>query len=432
MNRSVRISFLAVTAMVAALLFALVPAAAAADEREQHNSITIASDQEFDGDHGVRSGAGTAADPYVISGWQISRLHIADTDKYVVVRDNEITSTLVLNWNGDRVTIVDNVINDLRVNQNVERTGDPTSGLIARNKIGVVGQLRHFDGVFERNTVGSPDDMELPFFANRAVNFDGFNGARFRNNTIYGYMDVRLHGHHHGSGYGATSHDHSTTHDHADHSEHADHDMEGVDHTSRFHEVWVTGNTIYAQYYYALGYNDQGHAGNDRTAASEQNEELNKPHVHHTRVHLNNNTLIGSGLEVSIFNAKDELHEEWARGYLEIRNNEITVSREDNDLFEGRDGIALWDARWLDLRIQGNTVKGEYTNDDLLGMDFDRGIMLDGVHKGAVFMFDNVVESFNVGIAAYRFSATDWWLEGNTVRSVGTEMETDETAKPRD
>ncbi len=431
MDRALRVSLVALVAMVAGVLFALVTPAAAA-EREQHRDVSILSDEEFNSDHGVRSGSGTVDDPYVISGWQFSRLYIADTDKYLVIRDNEFTSELALNWNGARLKVVDNVISDLRVNENVKRTGAPTSGLIARNKIGVVGQLRHFDGVFEHNIVGSETETELPLFTTRAVNFDGFNGARFRNNTIYGYMDVRLHGHHHGSGFGASSHDHSTTHDHADHSDHSPDSMANVDHTKRFHEVWVTGNTIYSQSNYALGYNDQGHAGNDRTANSEQNEELNKPHVHHTRVHLNNNTLIGSGLDVSIFNARDELHNRWAKGYIEIRDNKVTIVRDDNDLFEGRNGIAVWDARWLDVRIQGNTVKGEYTGDDLLNMDFDRGIIVDTIHKGAVFMYDNIVESFNVGIAAYRFTATDWWLEGNTVRSVGTEMETDETAKPRD
>ena len=48
---------------------------------------------------------------------------LADTGKAVVIKNNEITSQLILNWNGPNVTVVDNRIGDLRVNQNVKRTG---------------------------------------------------------------------------------------------------------------------------------------------------------------------------------------------------------------------------------------------------------------------------------------------------------------------
>ena len=39
---------------------------------------------------------------------------------------------------------------------------------------------------------------------------DGFNGAHFVHNTIYGFVDARLHGHHHSSGWGEPSHNHGS------------------------------------------------------------------------------------------------------------------------------------------------------------------------------------------------------------------------------
>src|SRR6185503_20212765 len=166
----------------------------------------------------------------------------------VVIRDNNISGTLVADWIGNRLKVVNNTIGDLRVNQNRERTGDMTSGVISHNTIGVVGQLRHWNGVFSHNVVGTPDQMSLPFSEERAVNFDGFNGAHFVRNTIYGYMDATLHGHHHSSGYGKHSHYHGTEPE-AEHEHHHGMDMEDmdhIDHTNRFHEVWIAHNKIYS------------------------------------------------------------------------------------------------------------------------------------------------------------------------------------------
>lgn len=432
MRRSRCALVLAVT-VIGSMLW-LAPATQAAGAREQRANILIAGDKEFTAANGVRSGSGTPSDPYVISGWIVSTIHIHDTSAHFVIRNNEVTSRLILNWTGPGALVTNNKINDLRVNQNVKRTGLPTTGRIARNQIGVVGQLRHWDGIFERNIVGSRygGGMDIPFFTgDRAVNFDGFNGARFRNNTIFGYMDVKLHGHHHGSSYGDSSHDHSAMHDHSDHSDHA---MSDEDHTVRYHEVWVTGNKIYADGFYALGFNDQGHSANDRTAASEQNEDLNKPHVHHTRVHLNNNELVGAGIEVNIFNATDQLHDEYAVGLVEVKNNSIAVSRDDMDLFEPRDGISVYSARWAKVLIEGNSITGIYDGQNGLlydESDYDRGIVINDMSDSDVFVTANRVEKMGVALAANNFTRASLWLEGLDTSQVGQEVQTDESAKPR-
>lgn len=431
MRRGNLTASLFVSILVAGSLAVLTQPVAAADEKEPRNSITIGKDGEFDAAHGVRSGSGTAEDPYVISGWRLSSLHVHDTDRYFVVRDNEITSRLVLNWTGDRVKVVDNVIGDLRVNQNVPRTGMPTSGLFARNKIDLVGQLRHFDGIFERNVVGSPDggmEEDLPFFDQRAVNFDGFNGARFRNNTVYGYMDVKIHGHHHGSGFGEGSHDHSAAPEEShDHSE-----MSGVDHTQRYHQVWVTGNKIYSTDRYALGFNDSGHRANDRTAASEDNEALNLPHVHYTRVHLNGNELIGAGLEVNIFNSSDELHEKYEDGFLEIKNNSVKLSVAELEPFTSKTGISVYNARFAEIRIEGNSVEGTYdgTQPLLISTDqWETGIQIDQLLETRMYVLNNRVSKVETGLSAWRFERTQWWLKNLVTETVETRMQTDESAK---
>lgn len=409
---------LAITVMLAAAYSVVaVPQASAAEEgREVRDSIFITKDTQFTDVNGVRSGSGTASDPYVISNWDVSEIYIADTGMEFVIKNNTV-DFLTLNWNGNNVVVQNNDVGDLRVNENVRRTGGPTTGRIVNNTFDVVGQLRHFDGVFAHNTVGadpdmmSPNNLEIPFFGNnRAVNFDGFNGAHFYDNTIYGYLEVRLHGHHHSSGYNEDSHYHGTKHDDSTHTEHSMDDM--VDHSNRFHEVWVHSNTIYASGPYALVYTDTNHAGNDRTAASEQNEELNKPHTHHTKVHLVDNKLVGAGMYVDIFNADDENHTTTNRGLMEIANNSIQLQYSDEQLpFEAHDGLTVWNAKDVKLQIVGNKIGYDGAGDPL-EMDnssYTAGISLRTLRKGDVSIIGNYIENFFYGIRASDMNETVFW-----------------------
>ncbi|MGI8773453.1 MAG: hypothetical protein ACR2KQ_00360 [Actinomycetota bacterium] len=401
--------------------------AGAGEEKETRGNVLIQGDGAFSPAQGVRSGTGTEQDPYVISNWSLNSIVIKDTDAYVVIRDNEIRNRLVLDWNGDRVEVVDNKIGDLRVNQNVKRTGDRTSGLIARNTINFVGQLRHWDGVFEDNVVGLSGAMSLPYFHSRAVNFDGFNGAKFRNNTIYGYVDVKLHGHHHGSGFGEDSHHHAT--------EGHSHGMpgDGVDHTQRYHEVSIVGNTIYAPGRYALRWHDTAHAPDDRTNASETNPELEKPHIHHTVVRINNNELVGAGLLVDVFNAKDERHTGYAEGRIQIKGNKITVARDDTeDSPAGAlHGIDVRRAQAFDLTIEANEIAGDGPDrivaENML-RGHEAGINLTDFDEGRVTLANNLVRDFPVGIKGARFSETvHWWIKALSTENVGQAVMYDQT-----
>lgn len=406
-----------VTAMVIGATSSI-SAASAAPARDkapqQHNDIVITTNKQFDAAHGIRSGTGTKSDPYVISGWRVHHIEIKDTSKHVVIRDNQIDGRLVLDWIGGGVHVYDNVIGDLRVNQNVKRTGDMTSGVIENNTFGIVGQLRHWDGVFQNNTVGTPDScMDIPFFLCRGVNFDGFNGAKFRNNNVYGYVEVRLHGHHHSSGY-----DEEQSHYHG-----AGHDMhgDGMDHTKRFHRVWVNNNTIHSGDYYGLLYTDSNHSANDRTATSEENEELNKPHAHTTRVYLNNNRIYGAGVEVDIFNATDELHTGTNTGVVQIKGNRISVQTPkmtDDELFNVKDGIRIREARDLNLSIVGNSIDGSYQETDETtavrdALESGSGISLENLDKARVRIANNTVKTRTYGVVARNMTpSVVWWVHG--------------------
>ena len=408
-------------ALVAGACFALSPVVKA-EELTQREDIWIEDDTHFNPANGVRRGSGTAKDPFVISGWDVSTLYVKDTAAHVVIRDNAV-DRLVLNWNGPGVKLVDNQIGDLRVNENVTRTGAATSGVIAHNTIGIVGQLRHFDGLFAHNTVTGDDLFDGTLFEGPAVAFDGFNGARFVQNTINGYVDITLHGHHHGSGYGKRSHYHSMPAEgHEGHGAMA-HDAPNVDHSTRYHELWVTNNKITSTGSYALRYNDQAHAPNDRTAASEKNQALNQKHIHHTRVHLNNNTLIGSGLRVDTFNAKDENHLDTARGMVEVRGNTIKLGSQMTDapfFDQPRHGISVERAVDVTLKIVDNAVTSPAASErsPLTSQTADdAGIVFWDLDDSDIFISRNSVSNTFYGVRAQQFTKSVQW----TIRSLSTE-----------
>src|ERR1041384_7111869 len=119
----------------------------------------IGEDRVFNPKNGVRDGSGTLADPYVISGYYVTGdLYLQDTDACFLITGNYISGQLSLNWNGQCVWVHHNFIGDLRVNENVKRTGDDTGGLIEDNQIAYVGQIRHYDGEVRNNVIGPRGD----------------------------------------------------------------------------------------------------------------------------------------------------------------------------------------------------------------------------------------------------------------------------------
>jgi hypothetical protein len=187
-----------------------------------------------------------------------------------------------------------------------------------------------------------------------------------------------------------------------------------VDHTRRYHQVHVYDNTIYADGYQALVYTDSNHAANDRTNASETNQELNKAHQHFTKVHITNNKLVGSGLVVDIFNAKDERHTNTNRGLVHIANNKITLTRSTSSLplFDTRTGILVARVVDLGLRIVGNSIAYDSTTDPLAatGDNYrDAGIALQDVNKANVSIGNNSVSDVFYGVSARQMTESVAW-----------------------
>lgn len=440
LSRSAR-SWLAAI-LLAALVVPFVPDRADAGPEgprgrfELRGDIVISADTEFTAERGVRGGTGTAADPYVITGWEVPNIVIRDTSAYVVVRDNIVSGQLVLDWNGDWVNVHHNAVGDLRVNQNVERTGEATAGHIWANTFGVVGQLRHYGGEFNGNVVGSQETIQNdPNF--RAVNFDGFHGGRFHNNTIFGYMDAKLHGHFHGSSYAGHSHRHDASYDVDEYgvptNPHA-----GNEHMRRYHQVFVYNNTIHSPHAWALRYTDTNHAGDDRTANSEDDKFLNGPHIHFTKVHLDRNELYGGALMIDVFNAEDENHFGYAPGVVNIRHNKVFLDRDMQEISGGRHGVFVRHARYLTLNIIGNQVAGPnlLADKDMLKVERElyngAGVYLDTLEEAEVHIYNNTVSNRKYGVQAANMPrSVKWWIDGLRVENVKQDVYYDDTVVRR-
>ena len=415
----------------AVLLMALAPATSAVAAGPE-GSVIIANDGQFDAAHGVRRGTGTKQNPYVIEGWELQQLEIHDTTRHVLIRNN-IIGTLTLNWIGDRATVVRNRIRDLRVNENVKRTGTATDGMITNNRFDQVGQLRHYDGVFANNVVGTPENGSTETYAistthRRIANLDGFNGARYVDNLFYGYVETRLHGHHHSSGFQDNSHYHGN-----------EPRGESLTHMQRYHSMTFRGNRIVSEGPYGLIFTDSNHSANDRTATSETNEALNDPHAHHTKVLIENNELVGSGIVVDIFNAEDSKHLRSVTGHMTIQRNDIKVQEYRhtvNAWDEPAVGIEVRDANDLHLTIADNQIAGpskqQTVVSDAANGFVGAGIKLVRVKGAAIHLMDNMVANRQVGVLAREFTRVDWWIHGLKTDAVATEVDYDNSSsEPR-
>lgn len=413
-------------------------------------SVLIEGEPDFGKlkDSGITvTGEGTLDDPYVIEGLHVTRvLEIKDTADYYVIRENWIAGTLRLNWNADNVHVHHNHVNDLRVNENVERSGDATGGLIEENEFGIVGQIRHFDGVFRNNVVGPAppgffdpiieDSGEIvPVFSPRRVlNIDGFDGAVFEGNDITGYVEMQLHGHHHASCFACHSHNHGDAKQAMKH-----------DHSIRYHEAVFRDNAITVERGIAFRFTDTAHAGDDRTARSEPEESLRGPHVHYTDILIEGNTLTGGPLVVDVFNAEDRYHdgtvedEAYAhafRGEFVIRDNAIAYTLPDqaaraNWLSDAPpDGILLKDVRDAEVIVEGNRVTLENAKDasalravplmgEWMAPNAPAGLRLFRVEAASVDVVANSIRGPHFGVLAEHVAKdVTWTLSDNEYRDV--------------
>ncbi len=408
-----------------------IPSADDATRLEEVHHLRIFDDSEFTPSNGVRSGNGTLDDPYIITGYYVTGdLYIADTDACFIVKENFIRGQLTLNWNGQCAHVHHNYISDLRVNENVKRTGYATGGLLELNKIGFLGQLRHYDGEFRHNEVGpyNPNNIfdtvleTVPVLfvqGARIANIDGFNQGLIHHNTFLGSVDLDLHGHHHGSGFFAP-------HSHV----HAPGAMEH-DHTERWTSVAFTDNKIVDPEGYGLRYEDRNHRGDDQTARSEDEDDLELAHTHHTHIDISRNTIEGGGLWIDVFNADDSRHDTRNPGTLILDGNTIAVQQPDRDLgpwfeygYSGHAGIQIQTVKELELFVRNNTLQFtadadrnalEQFWDGLMYDEKPAGIRVVGVRDGSIEIRGNQAVGFDYGVWARQMDEeTTWTVEDNS------------------
>jgi hypothetical protein len=433
-----------------------VPTADEASRFEQFSFAAIQGDDDFEDSDVVSGGDGTLESPYRITGLHITRaLEIADTSKCFEVAGNWVDGQLRLNWNGPCVWVHHNFVRDLRVNENIPRTGADTGGLIELNKINYVGQIRHYDGEFRDNVVGPRQDDRLPqgifddpenpipFFKDtRILNIDGWNQGLFHHNTVYGSVDLKLHGHHHGTGFLAPH-----SHYHGD-GEAPAHDE---DHTRRWSSVSFTDNRIIDPQGYGLRYTDQMHSGDDQTAASESNEDLERAHMHRTLVDISRNVLEGAGIWVDVFNAEDRLHKESNPGWFTIADNTVSLTERREGLlgeqffgpwYEPNTAIWVWGTQEAQFTITGNTLRFQAgaSADPLAPLDpvtryvrwgpdeTPKAISIQEASDGTYTVADNRGEGFEFGVkGSFMDEDVAWAVYGNTWSGVANELAHDDS-----
>jgi hypothetical protein len=436
-----------------------VPTADDATKLDEVPSLRVLEDKGFNPKNGVRSGEGTLEDPYVISDYYVTGdLYLGDTDACFEIVGNYIAGQLTLNWNGQCVWVHHNFIRDLRVNENIERLGYATGGLIEANQIEFIGQLRHYDGEVRHNIVGPRTaDSAFDTVLEETVliapdlllaNVDGFNQGYIHHNTFYGPVDLDLHGHHHGTGFFAPhSHYHALDEDRMpDHME---------DHTDRWTSVAFTDNKIVDELGYGLRYEDQNHAGDDRTANSEDNEDLEMDHVHRTQVDILRNVVEGGQIWVDVFNADDQNHHKRNDGWLNLVDNTVTVKeRKDESVLGLRflgngpwaiyEGISLYASKEMTAVVSGNVVTyvplpDGQQNAGPMGLPVPlpflwddettvTGIRLYDVRDADIRLEDNKVSGFQYGIAAYDMDEdTEWTVVGNVIEGAQQDVYYDDS-----
>ncbi|HEX2022581.1 MAG TPA: hypothetical protein VHH36_07695 [Candidatus Thermoplasmatota archaeon] len=361
---------------------------------ERRDSIAIDGDAAFNPANGVRSGSGSFEDPFVISGWFVDTVLIKDTSRAFVFKENYVGRILILDWTGQGGYVHHNHVANLRTNRNVERTGDPSATVIEKNEILLVEELRHFDGEVRNNTIGDPRKPHL-LREGVVLNIAGLNGAGIHDNVIHGGVDMKIHGHHHSDARGLSSHNHGRSDEVQNESHPEDHQVRYVDFLFYNNRIVDTG--------FGMRYNDLNHAGDDRTATSEQEPMLEKPHVHHTRVALRDNVIEGATLRVAAVNSLDERHLAGEEATLEIAHNRILKPA-------AGDGLVVQDVRNATVLVHDNVVeKGP------LQLSGTSAILLRRFANASVVVGENAFGDYKYGVRAEDFdAATTWSVAGNS------------------
>jgi hypothetical protein len=378
---------------------------------ERRSAIVIGSDKAFNPANGVRGGSGTFADPYQITGWYVDTILVKDTTKAFEIKDSYV-GNLILDWTAQGGYVHHDHFENMRTNRNVQRTGAPSATVIENNEILRVEELRHFDGEVRNNTIGQPDAALRLLAPDVAFNIAGLNGAGIHDNQIFGGVDMKIHGHHHSDTPGRASHNHAATHDNDTYA-----DGTKPDHQVRYVDFEFYANRVVDDRF-GMRYNDLNHKGDDREATSEQNPDLEKPHVHHTTIRVHDNVIEGATLRVATVNAPDERHLAGETATLEIFNNSIVKP-------VAGDGITVQDVRDAAVLIHGNHVeKGP------LQLSGTAAISLLRFKNSTVAVMGNDLGAYEHGVQAHDFDGnTTWSVADNQAPGVAYPVYYDSTVK---
>lgn len=428
--------------------------AEARDFAVQYQSLRAVQSEGLDKlrNEGHLKGAGTATDPYLLENFYVAGdLSITSTDRALTIRNGYVEGTLRLNYIGEALYVHHVEAGDLRVNENVKRAGPNTGGLFHDNHFGQVGQIRHFVGEFRDNAVGpKPSNAVQTFLGDSGVgqipadvvfNLDGFHRGLIHHNAFDGAVVMKLHGHNHGDCFTCVVHDHANAtldeermggHDHGWTGGDAARDLGFETHHSiRYSSLSFHSNTINVADGVALRYNDRNHAGDDRTANSEPNEDLNDPHVHFQDVTIRDNKLQGGGLVVDVWNAADDRHPVVNHGILRLIGNDIAARPPPQGSVDTRsrpyEAVRLVELDGIELVVQSNKVhflpanEGSVVDGGLAPLRAEpqlTGFHIVGAKRGNITIAEDSVASGTYGVYAERLDRTlEWALQGNDFRT---------------
>lgn len=348
---------------------------------QRFGPLTFRSLADFDAAHGVRSGSGTMADPFVIADLYTPAITMHDVPVAVTIRHVYVSGKLALEWTGPGMRVEGSTIGFLDLNPNQPHQTPPTWGAFVGNRIGDA-ILRHASGTFEGNDVGSSDELDG---GRLTLDVQGYHGLRVANNTIRGPTEFRLHGHCFAPSFEMAwemHHHHGGT-------------------TERYNALLVEDNLFLDPTGRGVDISDFSHPGNDRYAISEPDPALNGTHRHHTDVLFERNEIRGAGLVITNPNAGDPRHLQGNDTRIYVRNLVVT------DPLRGF-GVRLESAHGANVTIDGGslTMSGPVAK--------SQGVILTTVVGGSTDVNGLTITGFEEGVRALTFLKNSPWSVTNT------------------
>ncbi len=196
----------------------------------------------------------------------------------------------------------------------------------------------------------------------------------------------------------------------------------------RWTSVEFTDNRVVDPDGYGVRYEDRNHAADDRTARSEQVDQLEDDHKHWTKIVIARNVVDGGPIWVDVFHADDANHDRVNEGWFELVDNQVRLEERSRD---GPAGVPLFGpghsytsalrvhvAKEVEFNVSGNQLTWTATESDdggPLGL-FDDGyakaaaIDLDGFRRANITVADNVAQGFHYGVKAHAFDEDTHWV----------------------